>query len=116
MIIVLLLSLLLTAFTGLMTLGSAGKGPFADAGTSVAQLAHADSDELGDEDRPHSHAGGIWKEIHEGMTGFIIFFVTVHIVGVVASSWNHKENLILGMITGRKNTFSSTHKVKKHSV
>ena len=32
MIIVLLLSLLVTTFTGLMTLGSEGKGPFADAG------------------------------------------------------------------------------------
>ena len=65
-----------------MTLGSEGKGPLADAGYSVIQLAHADSDEHGDEDRPHSPAGGIWKEIHEGMTGFIIFLVAVHVVGV----------------------------------
>ena len=64
MIIVLLLSLLVTTFKGLMTLGTEGKGPFADTGTSVIQLAHADSDEHGDEDRPHSQAGGNWKEIH----------------------------------------------------
>jgi cytochrome b len=103
MTIVLLLSLLVTTFTGLMTLGSEGKGPFADTGTSVTQLAHADSDKHGDEDRPHSHAGGVWKEIHEAMTGFIIFLVVVHVAGVIVSSWVHKENLILGMITGRKN-------------
>ena len=36
-------------------------------------------------------------------TGFIIFLVAVHVVGVVVSSRIHKENLILGMITGRKN-------------
>jgi cytochrome b len=105
MIIILMLSLLVTALTGLMTLGSEGKGPLADAGTSVIQLAHADSDEHSDEDRPHSHAGGIWKEIHEAMTGFVIFIVAVHVAGVIVSSWIHKENLILGMITGRKNAF-----------
>ena len=102
MITVLLLSLLVTAFTGLMTLGGEGKGPLADAGYSITRLAHADSDEHGDEDRSRSHAGKIWKEIHEAMTGFIIFLVAVHVAGVIVSSWIHKENLIAGMITGRK--------------
>ena len=36
------------------------------------------------------------------MTGFMIFLFAIHIVGVVVSSWIHKENLISGMITGRK--------------
>ena len=103
MIIVLLLSLLFTAFTGLMTLGSEGKGPLASTDYSTVRLAYADSDEHGDEHRSNSHKNDFWKEIHEAMTGFMIFLITIHIVGVVVSSWIHKENLILGMITGRKN-------------
>lgn len=46
----------------------------------------------------------VWEDIHEGMTGFVIFLVIVHVCGVIASSWVHRENLILGMINGREIT------------
>ena len=37
------------------------------------------------------------------MTGLVIFLIIVHICGVVVSSWLHRENLILAMLTGKKN-------------
>ena len=98
-----LFSFLVTASTGLIALGSQGKGPLAGTGYSTVRLAYADFDGHGDEHRSNSHKNDFWKEIHEAMTGFKIFLITIHIVGVVVSSWIHKENLILGIITGRKN-------------
>ena len=47
-----------------------------------------------------------WEEIHEAMTGFMIFLIAVHLAGVIVSSWVHKENLILAMINGKKKTSS----------
>jgi cytochrome b len=109
MIIVMLVSLLITAFTGLKTLGSEGRGPFANKGISIVRLAYADDDEHSDDDstyrdRHHQKKQNdeFWEDIHESMASFMIILVIVHVGGVIISSWIHKENLILGMITGRK--------------
>ena len=111
MVIVMLLSLLVTAFTGLKTLGSEGKGPLTNAGISILRFAHADEDEDDDDDRTYkashhqkNHKEEFWEEIHESMTSFMIFLIITHLVGVIVSSWIHKENLILAMINGRKKT------------
>ena len=111
MVIVMLLSLLVTAFTGLKTLGSEGKGPLTNAGISILRFAHADEDQDDDDDRTYkashhqkNHKEEFWEEIHESMTSFMIFLIITHLVGVIVSSWIHKENLILTMINGRKKT------------
>ena len=115
MVIVMLLSLLVTAFTGLKTLGSEGKGPLTNAGISIFRLAYADEDEDDDDDDDddQTYKAGhhqknqeeeFWEEIHESMTSFIIFLIITHLVGVIVSSWIHNENLILAMINGRKKT------------
>ena len=111
MVIVMLLSLLVTAFTGLKTLGSEGKGPLTNAGISILRFAHADEDEDDDDDRTYkashhqkNHKEEFWEEIHESRTSFMIFLIITHLVGVIVSSWIHKENLILAMINGRKKT------------
>jgi cytochrome b len=76
-------------------------------------LAQADdhpyrNDEMGEnEHEGHSHAGSnpqahFWKEIHETLMGISLFLIGLHICGVIASSYVHRENLILAMITGRK--------------
>ena len=108
MIVVMLISLLITAFAGLKTIGSEGRGPLANKDISIVQPAFADEDEHDEglakkgSRRQKEQKSEFWEEIHEGMTGFIIFLVIVHVGGVIASNWVHKENLILGMITGRK--------------
>jgi len=108
MVVVMLISLLITAFTGLKTLGTEGRGPLANKHISIVRPAFADEDEhdkgsanIGNR-RQKEQKSEFWKDLHEGMTGFIIFLVIVHFGGVIVSSWVHKENLILGMITGRK--------------
>ena len=109
MIVILLVSLLVTGFTGLKTLGAKGKGPLADDGISMVRPAYADKDEHDDDYRKHrkgreeeSKEYKFWEEIHEAMTGFMLFLIVVHISGVIVSSWVHRENLILSMITGKK--------------
>ena len=112
MVIVMLLSLLVTAFTGLKALDSEGKGLLTNTGISIFRFAYADEDDDDDDDDQTYKTGHhqknqedeFWEEIHESMTCFMIFLIITHLVGVIVSSWIHKENLILAMINGRKKT------------
>jgi cytochrome b len=52
----------------------------------------------------YNNATGDWaEELHEAIAGVMLGFVILHVVGVTVSSFLHRENLIGGMITGRKN-------------
>lgn len=114
MVFVMLIVLMATIFTGLKTLAADGKGPLANTKTAVSGLAYADEDQHEGHggEKYHSNAfrnegkEKFWKEIHEMMTGFMLFLIIVHIGGVLASSWLHKENLILSMITGKKKSIT----------
>jgi cytochrome b len=119
MVCALLLVLMLTALAGLKTLGADGKGPLARQSANVMSRAWADDHPHGDDGASHhdetgpagmdqhSHAGNkaqvhFWKEIHETLVGIALFLIGLHICGVIASSYVHRENLILAMITGVK--------------
>ena len=109
MVVILLAALLVTTFTGLKALGAKGAGPFAGSQTTILSAAHADDDRE-HEDRylrgarhgQTRQGNEIWKEIHETMTGVLLFLAIFHVCGVLASSWAHRENLIFGMLTGKK--------------
>jgi len=46
---------------------------------------------------------GEWTEdLHEGAANAMMALVLVHVAGVVVSSWMHRENLVAGMVSGRK--------------
>jgi cytochrome b len=47
--------------------------------------------------------GGDWLgEAHEAAAGLMLAVVGVHVAGVLAGSWMHRENLVAAMIDGRK--------------
>lgn len=47
--------------------------------------------------------GGEWlEEVHEAAATLMLVIVAVHVVGILVSSWLHRENLTRAMITGRK--------------
>lgn len=46
--------------------------------------------------------GGRLEDLHEGAANALMALVVLHLAGVVVSSWLHRENLVAGMVTGRK--------------
>lgn len=42
------------------------------------------------------------EELHEALSGLLLVLVGLHVAGVIVSSFLERQNLILGMITGRK--------------
>ncbi len=116
MIIVMLIALLVTAFTGLKTLATEGQGPLATTDISILRVAYANEDEHDehDDDRTYNtvhhqkrQKEEFWEEMHESMTTFMIFLIIIHLGGVTIASWLHKENLIIAMITGRKKSINN---------
>ena len=51
--------------------------------------------------------GGVLKELHEGLASFMLWMVIIHLLGVAAESWLHRENLARAMLTGRKHGAAS---------
>ena len=47
--------------------------------------------------------GSKWiEEVHETSANLLIGLVVVHVLGVLIASFEHRENLVKAMITGRK--------------
>lgn len=83
MVIALLSSIILVAFTGIVLIAGEGQGPL--AGTVYA-----------------SWSGEWMEEIHEFFANFSLLLVIAHVSGVVVSSLLEGENLVKAMINGRK--------------
>lgn len=51
----------------------------------------------------YNDLSGEWlEEVHETISNLMLAVVAIHILGVVSSSWLHRENLIASMISGLK--------------
>jgi cytochrome b len=94
MILALLITIFLVAWTGLLLYADAGKGPLAEANVELISGAYADDD--------GEQSESIWEDIHEGLASLTLLLICVHIAGVLLSSMIHGENLIRSMITGYK--------------
>ena len=86
MVILLLISLLLTLFSGLATLATVDFwGPFWPLLNSISDTSAA------------------WlRNIHYFMPDFLLILIGLHLFGVAFTSITQRENLIKAMITGRK--------------
>ena len=93
MVIVLMISLLVTCFTGLLVYG---------AEEHAGPLAHWFSG-------ASKQWGEVTEEIHEFFANFTLLLVFFHIIGVLVESLIHKENLVSAMITGKKSEKTVTH-------
>jgi cytochrome b len=47
-------------------------------------------------------AGHAVKEVHEGLVVFTAVLVCVHLAGLALHAWRRRENVVLGMVDGRK--------------
>lgn len=51
----------------------------------------------------YNELGGEWlEELHEGLSSAMLTVVGLHVAGVVASGWLHRENLVRSMLDGYK--------------
>ncbi len=83
MVVVLLLSVALVAFTGMTMIASEGQGPL--AGTFFS-----------------SWGGERMEDVHEFLANFTLLLILAHLTGVLFSSILEGENLAKSMLTGRK--------------
>ena len=111
MIVALLLTLSLTVLSGMLLYGAKDKaGPFAGGTPEFkwelpVQVAVAHADKGGKQARGGGKKTGDAKwleEVHEVLANITLTLVIVHACGVILVSLQTRENLVLGMITGRK--------------
>lgn len=110
MVIVLLIALGITVWSGLEALAlDKGLGPLAQSSPSsavVTQSAVLPSAQAAVENRTE-HDGNeareeFWEELHEVAANVTLGLVILHILGVLLASRAHHENLVRAMVTGRK--------------
>ncbi len=109
MIVILLVALTLTSWTGLDLYAQQGKGPLASA-EDIRMAAERTRDKNATHDsveqrldRDNEQGRGKWlEELHEALANLTLLLVLVHIGGVVISGKLHRENLARAMLTGYK--------------
>ncbi len=101
MMMALILLMLLVNATGYLAqpLKSSGTGIAAQSALSFIGSAWADDD---DHHREESSGSEFWEELHEAGAGLLLGLIGLHVLGALVSSLLHRENLIRGMISGRK--------------
>ncbi|MEE4660636.1 MAG: cytochrome b/b6 domain-containing protein, partial [Halieaceae bacterium] len=105
MALLLIMSLAATGATGVVAYGEQGQGPLAAQFSAAAPALGTPRYRSGDDHRDvddHDEDETLMLEFHEFLANFSVFLIFLHVAGVAASSLVHRENLVRGMITGRK--------------
>lgn len=104
MAVALLLALGVTTGSGMMLYAiEENAGPLAAYVDTPQPLDTANRDRgENDDEGGESASEARWEDIHEVAATTTLWLVGLHILGMLASSLVHRENLPLGMITGRK--------------
>lgn len=50
-----------------------------------------------------------WEEIHEVASNFMLLLIALHLLGVIMASRQHKESLVIAMLTGKKRAEDGDH-------
>lgn len=98
MVIILLIMLGLTSWTGIL-LDQQENHASNSVNISIIKSAHADSDE---EDEDENEVDEFLEEIHEELANLTLLLIFIHVAGVIFSGTIHHENLVRSMFTGMK--------------
>jgi cytochrome b len=114
MVVALLASLLLTTVSGLQVYALEGHGPLAgitaverpgaglESSPSVASRGDSESQDEHEHGLGEEEGEDLWEEVHEFFANFTVFLIVLHLLGVAASSFRHRQNLVRAMVTGYK--------------
>lgn len=118
MSLALVLILSMTLATGLALHGVHGSGPLTtlmseQTAAERSTSSRFDEQEHDEDDERAEHASDksfaeessseeFWEELHELSVNIALTLLILHILGVLASSWRHRENLPRAMLDGRK--------------
>lgn len=103
MVVVLLIMLLLTSWSGIQLeeIEESAKGASLTNQSYVLNIQLIKS-AVADDDKGKSADHEFWEEIHEFLAEATLFLVFLHVAGVIFSSIAYGENLVRAMVTGRK--------------
>jgi cytochrome b len=105
MVILLLLGLAATTWSGLMVYAyDQGAGPLAGVVAAPARGALS-----GEEADDFEASEDFWEETHEVFANLTLLLVAFHIGGVLLASFVHRENLVAAMLTGEKRVLDEDH-------
>jgi len=104
MVILLLVMLLLTTWSGIQLeeIEESAKSASATSQSYVLNIQLIKSAIANGDHKEKSAGHEFWEEIHEFFANATLFLVFLHVAGVIISSITHGENLVRAMVTGRK--------------